>query len=191
MEKRYFVISLPRTGTSSLTKMAMECGMRSRHAPHSLWKRCIKDHDFLTDTPIFCPHVINEICKLKDYDTNFIYIERNYDEIFDSWKRVNLYKSYSNMKNNFHNPNHDKPIPFDFISYQSAFNGQHLSETNYKELFDIHKQTVFNIVHTNNRPLMIYNFSQGWEPFCSFIGKEQPCESLPHINKNRMLEKIL
>lgn len=171
--------------------MALTCGLKPRHAPHSLWKRFATDHNFLSDTPIYCPFAINEFCQNEKLNCHFIYIDREWEDLFQSWKNSKLFANYESMKKNYLDPNYNKPIPYDFIAYQSAFNGDLLNEQNYASLFETHKTTVFDIIKAHNKPLLVYSFNQGWEPFCNFIEKDVPSDILPHLNKGKMLDKIV
>jgi hypothetical protein len=38
---------------------------------------------------------------------------------------------------------------------------------------------------------LIYNFQDGWEPFCNFLGCDKPSVEIPHLNIETMFEKIL
>ena len=181
----YFVISLPRTGTRSICKMAKICGLNPKHVPHAGYHRQIisSSYNFFADTPIFCPSVIKNICNNIDINSKFIYIEKDYKEIFDSWNKIKLYRNYTN----FVKINSDK---FDYKSYKEAFNNEILTENNYKLIFQKHKNTVFEILNNYHKEYLIYRFDQSWDPFCSFINKPIPKEPIPHLNINSMEDKI-
>jgi hypothetical protein len=196
METIYFVVSLPRTGTSSLSKMATICNLRQNHAPHvNLFNKISrKEFDFYSDTPVFVPSVIEKICDLESVNPKFIYINRNFTEIFESWEKVGLLKDYNMMYNRYYmlkddlGSNHS--MIFDIQSYHESFDDTHMNENNYNELFQKHQDKVFQIIKDKSKDLLVYNFDMGWEPFCKFIDKGVPSEELPYLNKNKMFDKI-
>ena len=183
MNIKYFVISLPRTGTTSLSKMARICGLNPKHAPHSYWMNHIKkdEFNFFSDTPIFDPNIIEKIIQDSSYESKFIFIDRDFSDIFKSWIKMGLFQNYLGFYGNEKN--------FDFVSYNNAFNNQKLSEENYFELFSNHKKTVLDLVKENNKDFLIYNFDMGWVPFCDFLGVEIPTEEIPKLNTNTFFDK--
>lgn len=194
MQITYFVISLPRSGTSSLSRMAKICGLRQNHAPHSTIfnKLGRNEFDFYSDTPIYVPSVVEKLCNLETVKPKFIYIDRDFDNIYNSWKQVGLLKDYNMMYNRYYvvkdNLGSHHSMIFDIQSYHEAFGETHLNDDNYKEIFENHKNKVLNMV--KNEDLLIYNFDMGWKPFCDFLNCEVPQDELPHVNKNKMFDKI-
>lgn len=192
METKYFVISLPRSGTTSICKMAKICGLSPNHAPSSsLRSRILRKNEFnfFSDTPVFCPTQIQHICDTNDVVSKFIYIDRDFSEIFDSWKRVKLLTNYERMCAADLNEMR-VTMKFDLDSYNDAFNGITLNDQNYNEVFQTHKEKVIEIVNENKKDLLIYNFNDGWKPFCDFIGCDMPNEDIPLLNKDKMFDKI-
>lgn len=186
---KYFVVSLPRTGTSSICEMAKYCGLNPKHTPHFLFENYLKDdkYDFFSDTPVFSPSIIKKIIHIhKNIDARFIFIDRKFDDVFDSWVRVNLYKNYYRMTNSKDKSKLNKGQIFDLNSYNDSFNENFLNENNYTSIFENHKQKVISILNNHNKKLLIYNFQDGWGPFCNFIEKEIPNKVIPHLNKNKM-----
>jgi hypothetical protein len=191
IEQVYFVISLPRSGTTSICKMAKICNLKPNHAPHaSLKSRIIrKEYNFFSDTPVFCPKEIHKICEINEIDPKFIYIDRDFFQIFDSWKRVKLFNNYQRMYSaDFENMR--PTMKFDLESYNDAFNNNVLTENNYNEIFYNHKTRVIDAVKKNNKELLIYRFEEGWEPFCEFVNCAVPKEEIPNLNKDKMFDKI-
>ena len=37
--------------------------------------------------------------------------------------------------------------------------------------------------------LLVFNVKQGWEPLCTFLGKEVPAEPFPNVNESAELER--
>lgn len=191
IKTKYYVVSLPRSGTTSICKMAKMCGLNSNHAPvgNLKYRSIATSFDFFSDTPVFCPREIENICSYDNVFPKFIYIDRCFSEIFDSWKRVNLYKNYKEMlSTDKHTMNHSKK--FDFEAYQNAFNEVELNDENYIEIFQKHKNLITEEINKFNKPLLIYNFNEGWEPFCDFLNVSIPEENIPILNKNKMFDAL-
>jgi hypothetical protein len=191
-DTQYFVVSLPRSGTTSLNRMAEICGLKGRHAPcahfENYFKR--KNYNFFSDTPVYCPSVVESICKSDHCEVKFIYVDRDFKEIFDSWVSVGLYGNYTRMYEVFHNFRELMPKGkfYDFSNYDESFGQKFLDETNYEEIFQSHKQLVLSKIKEYNKDLLIYKFQDGWESFCKFLLCEVPNVELPHLNKNKMFD---
>lgn len=191
MKVKYFVISLPRTGTSSISKMAKICGMSNCHAPSIYFENRLKgdQFNFFSDTPVFCPNFVEKICKTEDIIPKFIYINRNFFDIFDSWKRVGLYNNYQKMKlGNISSLSVYQK--FDIDSYNNAFDDVFLNDNNFEVVFQKHKDVIISIIENNKNNLLEYDFSQGWGPFCEYLNVPIPNEHLPILNKNKMFDDI-
>ena len=39
--------------------------------------------------------------------------------------------------------------------------------------------------------LLVYDVRDGWAPLCKFLGKEEPKEPLPHLNKKENFKTML
>jgi Sulfotransferase domain len=186
----YFVVSLPRSGTSSITKMAEICGLRVKHCPHNYFEHYFNKNqfDFYSDTPIFVPSEIENICKKEDIEVKFIFIDRPFSEIFDSWGRVNLYDNYKKMFKDWTEDKESMSIGrlYDFESYNKSFQNIFCDENNYNEVFQRHKESVISIIKEYGKELLIYNFEYGWKPFCDFLEVEIPSEEIPILNKNNI-----
>ncbi len=196
MNTVYFVVSPPRTGTKSLCRMAHECGYKFKHAPVTTVENRLNDgHNFFADTPCFVPSFIEKICDRGDINPKFIYIDKDFGETFDSWKKVNLYLNYTRMYNQYMNEelraNMSLTTRTDFLSLHETFSEDFMDENNYEKLFEIHKQKVLSIITEKNKEVLIYKFTDGWEPFCKFLDCEVPKSEVPHLNINTMFEKIV
>lgn len=188
---KYYVVSLPRSGTSSICKMAKICGLKPSHSPLTFLKSksLSNDFDFFSDTPVYSPIEIENILKYENIEPKFIYIKRNFNEIFDSWVRVGLYKNYKNMLSS-KNDELNFFQKFDLMSYRNAFSNKVLTKENCFEIFQKHKKNVFSIIEKNNNPLLEYSFSEGWKPFCDFLKVSVPNIDIPFLNKNKMFDEI-
>lgn len=183
MNVKYFVVSLPRTGTTSLSKMARICGLNPKHAPHYYWDRHLENNifDFFSDTPVFSPSTIQKIIDNTNFESKFIFIEKDFTEIFESWVKMGLFYNYKGF--------YGETTNFDFVSYNDAFGNQELTEQNYEEIFSNHKKIVIDLIQKNNKPLLMYNFNMGWDPFCEFLQVQVPNEPIPTLNKNTFFDE--
>ena len=57
----------------------------------------------------------------------------------------------------------------------------HFKEFTLKQLYRTHNEYVKSAVRKED--LLIWNVKDGWEPLCSFLGKEIPNHPVPHDNK--------
>jgi hypothetical protein len=186
---KYIVMSLPRTGTKSICKMAEICGLKQKHCP--LTYNLPENYIFFADTPCFSQNFIESLCSNKNnIEYKFIYIEKEYLKIFESWERLGLLKNYNSwLSDEF------EPVSIwqriDSESYKNAFHNQKLSRDNCKEIFLRHKKECLDIIKKYNKELLIYKFDMGWSIFCDYIGyKNYPSIDIPTINKNTMFENI-
>ena len=111
---KYFVVSLPRTGTSSLCEMARRCGLRALHDAKAALPAAIDSYDFFADTPCYLPAVIAGLPP----DGKLIYSAKDPAAWYDSWRRMGL------------GDGHD--------AFMAALN-----DRNYAERFADHRRQVF------------------------------------------------
>lgn len=194
--KKYFVVSLPRTGTKSLCNMAHSCGYKFKHVPHFSFEDRLKEgYNFFSDTPCFVPSFIENLCKRTDFESHFIYIEKDYENIFKSWVKVNLYQNYVGMYRDYFDSEKKETMrygmQYDIQSYNESFSNEFLTVDNHKLLFDQHKKKIFKIIKNYNKKILTYKFEDGWEPFCKFLESDVPSCEIPYINVNTMFEKII
>jgi len=202
----FFVISLPRTGTTSMCSMASICGLNVIHPPHSIYIRKLhhNEHNFYADTPIFAPEIVqwiidlsftdNENYENKIVNKKFIYLERDVDSWFKSWKGndnfslKNIHMSMLEQESEV--TDWDNYQSFDLQYYQKTFGGL-VDEDNYRTLYNAHKQTVIDMVKYTGHDLLLYNFSDGWEPFCEFIEKPIPDQEIPYQNIEKYGDTVI
>lgn len=191
MDKKYFVVSPPRSGTKSLTKMANICGLKFKHSPVKAFFDIINDFDFFADTPVYCPTTVEQICNTTNFEPCFIYIEKDFKKLYLSWKN-NLLLAYYTKWYNTDFESLREIDKFDFLCYyKELFNGHLLTEENCEELFWLHKKNIVEIALKYDKQLLMYNFGEGWDPFCRFINQPIPNIPLPHLNKNTLYDSVL
>ena len=183
--KKFFVISLPRSGTSSLALMAGMCGLNARHVGID-YKSVAAENDFLTDTPYFSPKVI---CEMKEYydDCRFIYCVRDYSSQFKSWEAAHLVNEFNTVHIDL-NKRVSVYQQFDRKHYTDSIGLNPITGDNCAAVFDDHRSKVVKAV--GDSPLLFYMFSYGWQPFCDFIECEVPNQPIPHINKLGQIDSV-
>lgn len=174
--------------------MAKMLGFTPQHPPHQSFIHNWKGEwgwNFFSDTPTFCPKNVEMVCQSDEIESKFIFVERDFDEVFQSWVNVKLFKNYNETILASKGEGVYLPaMEFDLDSYTDAFDGETLTEENYQRLFNNHKSKVLSIVEKYQKPVLIYDFNQGWEPFCKFTNTEIPSEEIPHLNNKKIYEKI-
>ena len=61
---KIFVVSLPRTGTSSIATLLNNVAIKCKHVPSNYYNHLKDEYDAFADTPCFVPIVILIIYKL-------------------------------------------------------------------------------------------------------------------------------
>lgn len=197
---KIFIVSLPRTGTKSLSKMLMTMGYKIAHCPSIRLEANLNNNEFeaYADTPIYCPSIFSKL--VVQPSNKFIYVDRDVNSWLDSFERTKLHRSYLDYTSRDYESMH-RISKLDRNCYIEVFGHQRWDDdvrayTDYiwdsdiaKEKFKIHKLMVESIIPQNQ--LLIYKFEQGWNVLCDFLGKEIPNSEIPHINKNTLFEKIV
>lgn len=171
MNRKYFVVSPPRSGTQSLCKMAEILGLTSYHSP--LTTDIIKVGDFFADTPFFSINLIRELLETPCH--YFIYSNRTIREIANSWERVNLFKYYNKLQSSNNLPAEQK---IDKKIYEELFGHERFINFD-KSLyyFNNHKNTISQLIPKER--ILFYSFKLGWKPLCDFLNVPLPKDSLP------------
>jgi hypothetical protein len=169
----YFVTSLPRTGTTSLCKMADICGLKSLHILRgiSFYAAIENNSNFFADSPFYSPEFLIGILEYgiqQQYSIKFIYSIRDTDSHVNSLNK--LYKTWTPPKINHITKKIDL---FDNLNY-SKFS---------REYIQLHHTYIQNIANMYNIELLSYIFSDGWENFCRFIDRPVPNAKIPWLNK--------
>ena len=169
----YFITSLPRTGITSLCKMADICGFKSLHVLRdiSFYTAIENDSNFFADSPFYSPEFLIGILEhgiQEKYTIKFIYSIRDINSHVNSLNK--LYKTWKPPSIN----NITKKIDLiDNLNY-SKFS---------KEYIQLHHTYIQNIANMYNIELLNYMFSDGWENFCHFIERPVPDAKIPWLNK--------
>lgn len=183
---KYFVVSLPRTGTKSLCKMAEGVGLKFVHTPSVAINKLLMDDGirFFADTPIFAPSYIRQLVENPSH--KFIYIQRRINDWIKSFESVGLNINYTRLINVTFKTNPYTIMDRECLS--EVFNGREYTSLNASLAHVLHRQAVYDIIPKDR--LLIYKFGMGWKPFCEFLEEPVPDIPLPHINKGTMFEKL-
>lgn len=187
---KYFVVSPPRSGTSSLCEMASIVGLRYMHAPVTSIVHVMNPgmpefyaRQFIADTPVFRPSFIESV---MDSDKNkFIYCDRSSDIWVKSFERVNLHEAYIRMRGQ-DNLNHVQRLDRDSLA--ELFDNKEYSTEMAMEAHGKHKRKIITTLRPDQ--LLIYDFSMGWNPFCEFLGVDVPNVPLPHRNNGTIFDPL-
>lgn len=185
---KIFIISLPRTGTKSLTKMLMVLGYKTSHCPSIRfeWELQANENVVYADTPIYRPSLFGELA--KNPTNKFLFIDRDIEswlKSFESQKLNNAYLDYiSRPEDKLH-----RVSRLDRDSLVEVFQEPYYTSELAKVRFKIHREKVESLIPKEQ--LLVYKFSDGWKPLCDFLGKDIPDVEVPHINKDTLFEKIV
>lgn len=187
IKNKFFIISLPRTGTKSLCKMFYLMGYGICHCPSVRLANYLNVNAFdcYADTPIYRPSLIKQL--VSDSTNKFVYIDRDCDEWVVSFENVNLHMAYTDYMSR--DLNTIKPVSkLDRDSLIEIFGGNAYNSELAATAFRNHRQHVLDIIPSNQ--LLVYRFIDGWEPLCRFMGKDIPSYTVPHLNKKVLFDKI-
>ena len=167
----YLVVSLPRSGTTTLCEMAKICGLNPSHVLKQDFSIALEKYNFFADTPFYSPEYLLAICQIYK-NIKFIYIDRDIVEVKNSMQKANIHNYLKNFLHKKIEIN-DKVILQDALCWNYIHKNHEIN----------HKQLIINLSNTYSIPMLIYNFKDGWEPFCNFINSKIPQSNIPHLNK--------
>ena len=168
----YIVVSPPRSGTTSICKMAEICGLNPMHVLSNIsFSEAIHQYNFFADTPFYSPEFL--IGLLQTYkNVKFIYITRSPEEIKQSMIKSGVYNYLSGEK--VFSYMYDKLLIHDFIFLK-----------NVRQNLQDHYNIMTKISNIYGIEMLSYNFADGWEPFCNFIDTNIPDVPIPHLNRSK------
>ena len=188
VNNKIFIVSLPRTGTKSLTKMLMILGYKASHCPSIRfeWELHANVNEVYADTPIYRPSLFGELA--KNSSNKFIFIDRDIDSWLKSFETQKLHNSYLDYISRDDAKLH-RVSKLDRDSLVEVFQEPYYTSELAKVRFQIHREKVEELIPPDQ--LLVYNFNDGWNPLCNFLGKQFPEIDIPHINKDTLFEKIV
>jgi hypothetical protein len=164
--------------------MGEMCGLKTKHTlegSKSNKFECLKLHELIndgyslfSDTPFYSPEFLMGVIETiqNPFDIKLIYSHRTEE----SWV-----KSLDNLFKIFKVPDvngKDRKFLHDNLCYNYIQRNDGYSN-HYKMIKEI--SNVYKI------PLLDYQFSDGWKPFCEFVNKEIPNCDIPHLNQTKHL----
>ena len=157
-----------------------------KHVPSISLSALLEDDtiEAFADTPVYRPSVFLPLVK----GNKFIFIDRDFDSWYDSFKRVGLQHTYNNIMLPTSDVGMNDYTLMDKHTLQEVFGGEKVTDATAKQYFDQHRAAVVNNIPPEQ--LLVYNFKDGWKTLCEFLNKDIPDENVPHINKNYMFDKI-
>jgi hypothetical protein len=185
----YFLTSLPRTGTTSLCKMANICGLKSLHVLKniSFADAINQGYNFFADTPFYSPEFLIGLLELGLKKNDKLENLNNSTELSSLIKIHKVRFIYSHRQQECHKISLGKLFkkwkpPLKIYNKVSLLD--HLC---YNKLDDNyiknHYEYIKKISSLYEIDMLDYSFNKGWKDFCNFIEKPIPNKELPHINK--------
>lgn len=185
--EQVFVVSLPRTGTTSMCKMLNVLGYKAKHVPSCFYEKWVKEgYNAFADTPCFTPTFIKER-SITNPNSKFIYLDKSVDAWIDSFESVKLHESYNKLLN-IKNPELLNVVNInEILAYGEVFgfNGIY-DKDHFKAMSILHKRNVESLLPKDQ--LLHYDFTMGWEPLCKFLKKEVPLVEMPRLNLRGIIE---
>ena len=187
---KFIICSLPRTGTKSVIKMMRELGFGANHGPGPTFESFLTtrhDVEVMADTPMYQPSVVQSIVDRSD-ETKFIYINKTAQDWVDSMVKVGLNRGYLSSVKLVKDGNPSPHNQIDYDALHEVLEADEFDEANALEAFERHITKIQSIVPPNR--LLLYNFSDGWETLCRFVGRDIPTSEIPHLNKDTMFDPV-
>jgi hypothetical protein len=142
--------------------MADTCGLKSCHVLEgSLSKAVEKGYNFFADSPFYVPNFLHGVLSCAIFDEiRFIYVNKSKHSWLESVSRLRNDWAWNCANINY-------PCLQDQLCYEYV-----LTDLNKRQ--SKHRTQIERICKEHRIDLLTYNFYQGWEPFCNFIGSEIP-----------------
>lgn len=186
-DHQVFVVSLPRTGTTSMCKMLNTIGYKSKHVPSCFYEKWTKDgYNAFSDTPCFAPTFVKER-SITNPKNKFIYIEKPIEEWCKSFESVKLDNSY-NILLNLHNPLDLNVVRInEILSYGEVFGFKGIYDSiHFMDAAKRHREEIINMLPSHQ--LLMYDFKMGWEPLCEFLDVPIPEAEVPFLNQRGRID---
>jgi hypothetical protein len=183
MTEKIFVVSLPRSGTTTMCKMLNILGYKAKHTPSCFYDKWSHNgYNAFADTPCYSLSFIKE--QSINPDSKFIYIERSVFDWVKSFESIALDGSYERMMR-INNPKDINVVILNEIKAYGetfGFSGKYNRDMFMASHIE-HKRNLEKMLAPER--ILFYNYNRGWKPLCDFLGKETPEENIPFLNKNK------
>lgn len=180
-DHKVFVVSLPRTGTTSMCKMLNDLGYKAKHVPSCFYEKwAAEGFNAFADTPCFAPTFVKEHSLLNPKN-KFIFIEKDFGEWIKSFESVKLDRSY-NILLNQRDPTKLNVVSINEIkAYGEVFGfGGVYTQSLFLERAMQHAENIKEMLSSDQ--FLSYNFQMGWTPLCDFLNTPIPNAPLPVLN---------
>lgn len=187
-DHQVFVVSLPRTGTTSMCNMLNVLGYKAKHVPSCFFDKWVNQgYNAFGDTPCFAPTFIKEK-SITNPLNKFIYIEKPISEWIDSFESVKLHDSYNKLLNIKNPMDLNVVMMNEILAYGEVFgfNGIY-DRTRFIYSSVKHREDVIGML--SSKQLLVYNFDMGWKPLCDFLNIKVPEINLPRLNQRGKIDE--
>ncbi len=177
-QQKYFVIGLPRTGTTSVCVAALNLGFQTAHTVYT--KKGLESAEFIADTPIYCD--------FKELDTQFpgakfILLTREKSKWLPSIKQLlqRMYVNISRQDGGFH-PGLKRSIQTVF----EPFTLDNIADDAFlAHCYERHLSNVTRYFSERPADLLTLDVSQphAYSEFCRFVKKTTLQSGFEVINK--------
>lgn len=183
---KIFIVSLPRTGTTSVCLYLLECGFNVAHTAYT--QATFKQADVIADTPVFTDYPSLYHCYP---DAKFVYLERPMDTWLPSIRRLlqTMRKQWIRDHTFFEE---DIRRCFQHV-FPEFFTKKDFKNSYIQTCFHKHRMEVLNFFADKKEQLLILNLGDPGAGkilrcFCgaSMVGSRVG-EDLPHVNKGRRI----
>ncbi|KZN45916.1 sulfotransferase [Pseudoalteromonas luteoviolacea] len=176
MNEKYFVLGLPRTGTTSLCVASLEIGLKTAHTAYT--QNAIKNAQLIADTPVF-----NDYDKLYQLFPNaqFIYLEREMPLWLPSIRRLltRMLPKLLERGGGF-----NETLKRCYFSTFPDLNSEKIEDDNYlTSCYYNHKARVTEFLTNSGSSNLIINLSdpESNKHLAGFMNVSQI--NIPHLNK--------
>ncbi|XOV93584.1 MAG: sulfotransferase family protein [Bacteroidota bacterium] len=208
---------LPRTGTNTLKQSLEMLGYTKTYHMKELlvnpdnlkywhtlestgttnWDELYDGYQATVDFPAY-PWVKEHLAQYPD--AKVIFTTRPFDKWYDSiystvWTAgpQNLPQKLAMMSKLIFNPRLRKVIKCIKLAKKRIFKvtlqGKFEDKAFAEKVFNQHLEDMKALVKPEN--FLIYDVRDGWGPLCKFLGKEEPKDPLPHLNKKENFKTML
>ncbi len=172
---KIFIVSLPRTGTTSICYTLLLRGFKVAHTAYT--KKSFESAQVIADTPVYCDYTFLD----KSYPgSKYIYLERDTTEWAASMQLllVKIHEKIKSKGSGYH------PILERCI--KQLFGQAPLTLDALIEKHEAHKQQLLYFFSSRDRDFLSINISQksAYSYLCEFIGIADDNGTFPQLNKN-------
>lgn len=182
---KIFIISLPRTGTTSICLYLLDCGLKVAHTAYS--DRVFEQADVIADTPAFVdyPMLYN-----RYPDAKFVYLERSLPDWIPSIRRLLQTMRKQWLRDcMFFEKDIKRCFQYVFPGFEAK---KDFKNTYLQAIYDCHKADVLNFFVDKPEQFLRLDIGQVGagkmlRQFCGIEAQKCCYDELPHVNKGRRI----